>query len=108
MADMIKFQQGELSRLAAKPITKGTLWFTTDEGAIYLDTAKGERVRFGDYITVANVNALPSAGHAYETALYYAKEENIYKMLGVGNVEEGKLYYLNQSAVRDYIMENYQ
>lgn len=77
MADMIKFQQGELSRLAAKPITKGTLWFTTDEGAIYLDTAKGERVRFGDYITVANVNALPSAGHAYETALYYAKEENI-------------------------------
>ena len=39
---------------------------------------------------------------------FYAKEENIYKMLGVGNVEAGKAYYLNQAAVRDYIMENYQ
>lgn len=39
---------------------------------------------------------------------FYTKEENIYKMLGVGNVEAGKLYYLNQDAVRDYIMENYK
>ena len=29
-------------------------------------------------------------------------------MLGVGNVEAGKLYYLNQDAVRDYIIENYK
>ena len=76
MADMIKFQQGLLSSLSSKDIANGTLWFTTDEGAIYLDT-NGKRVRFGDYITVKNVNALPSAGHAYESALYYAKDENV-------------------------------
>lgn len=76
MADMIKFQQGLLSSLGSKSIVNGTLWFTTDEGAIYLDT-NGKRVRFGDYITVDNVNALPAAGHAYESALYYAKNENV-------------------------------
>ena len=53
------------------------------------------------------VSTITSAANEGGNA-FYAKEENIYKMLGVGNVEEGKLYYLNQSAVRDYIMENYQ
>ena len=76
MADMIKFQQGELSRLSQQAVTNGTLWFTTDEGAIYLDT-KGKRVRFGDFVTVDAVSDLPSAGHAYESALYYVKNDNI-------------------------------
>ena len=76
MADMIKFQQGLLSSLNSKAIANGTLWFTTDEGAIYLDT-NGERVRFGDYITVPAIANLPTAGHAYESALYYAKAENV-------------------------------
>ena len=76
MADMIKFQQGLLSSLNSKAIANGTLWFTTDEGAIYLDT-NGERVRFGDYITVPAITNLPAAGHAYESALYYAKAENV-------------------------------
>lgn len=76
MADNIKFKQGSLSALSKQTITNGTLWFTTDENAIYLDT-NGSRIRFGDYVTVANVASLPSAGHAYESALYYAKEENI-------------------------------
>lgn len=39
---------------------------------------------------------------------FYAKEENIYKMLGVGNVDAGVAYYLNQDAVRGYVMENYK
>ena len=76
MADMIKFQQGLLANLSGKAINNGTLWFTTDEGAIYLDT-NGKRVRFGDYIMVDKVSDLPSAGHAYESALYYVKEDNI-------------------------------
>ena len=39
---------------------------------------------------------------------FYTKEDNIYKMLGAGNAEAGKLFYLNQDAVREYIMENYK
>ena len=76
MADMIKFQQGLLANLSGKAINNGTLWFTTDEGAIYLDT-NGKRVRFGDYVMVDKVSDLPGAGHAYESALYYVKEDNI-------------------------------
>jgi predicted nucleic acid-binding Zn-ribbon protein len=65
-----------LNKQAKNP---GTLWFTTDEGAIYLDinTSANGRVRFGDYVIVDNVAALPEAGHAYATALYYAKAENV-------------------------------
>ena len=74
--NMVKFQQGLLANLSKQAIANGTLWFTTDEGAIYLDT-NGERVRFGDYVTVDSITNLPAAGHAYETALYYAKAENV-------------------------------
>lgn len=76
MADNIRFKQGSLAALGNQAISNGTLWFTTDEAAIYLDV-NNSRVRFGDYITVDRVSALPAAGHAYESALYYAKEENI-------------------------------
>lgn len=76
MADNIRFKQGSLAALAGQSIANGTLWFTTDEGAIYLDV-NNERVRFGDYITVANIAALPQSGHAYESALYYAVAENV-------------------------------
>ena len=74
-ANLVNFKQGLLANLPSA-ISNGTLYFTTDEGAIYLDT-NGARVRFGDIVTVANVASLPSAGHAYESALYYAKEQNV-------------------------------
>lgn len=76
LTDNIRFKQGSLSALDRQAITNGTLWFTTDENAIYLDT-NGQRIRFGDYVTVANIDALPETGHAYESALYYAKAENV-------------------------------
>ena len=72
----IQFKQGSLAALGRQAISNGSLWFTTDEGAIYLDV-NGSRVRFGDYVTVANIAALPESGHAYESALYYAKAENV-------------------------------
>lgn len=76
LTDNIRFRQGSLASLVNQAVVNGSLWFTTDEGAIYLDV-NGNRVRFGDFVTVANVAALPTAGHAYESALYYAKAENV-------------------------------
>ena len=76
LTDNIRFRQGSLAALGRQDITNGSLWFTTDEGAIYLDV-NDKRVRFGDYVTVDSVAQLPTAGHAYETALYYAKAENV-------------------------------
>lgn len=76
LTDNIRFRQGSLASLVNQSVVNGSLWFTTDEGAIYLDV-NGSRVRFGDFVTVDNVAALPTAGHAYESALYYAKAENV-------------------------------
>lgn len=78
--NFVNFKYGQLANLPSA-LTEGTLYFTNDEHAIYADLKNAggtiERMRFGDYVIVANVAALPSGGHAYESALYYAKEENV-------------------------------
>lgn len=54
------------------------------------------------------VSTIISTAGTLEGNDFFAKEENIYKMLGVGNTDAGKGYFLNQEAVRDYVIENYQ
>ena len=95
LTDNIRFKQGSLAALGRQAITNGSLWFTTDEGAIYLDV-NGSRVRFGDFVTVANVAALPASGHAYESALYYAKAENV---LARWDATAGKWVQLNAAGL---------
>lgn len=95
LTDNIRFKQGSLAALGRQAITNGSLWFTTDEGAIYLDV-NGSRVRFGDFVTVANVAALPASGHAYESALYYAKDENV---LARWDATAGKWVQLNAAGL---------
>ena len=95
LTDNIRFKQGSLAALGRQAITNGSLWFTTDEGAIYLDV-NGSRVRFGDFVTVANVAALPVSGHAYESALYYAKDENV---LARWDATAGKWVQLNAAGL---------
>lgn len=95
LTDNIRFRQGSLNALSKQAITNGSLWFTTDEGAIYLDV-NGSRVRFGDFVTVANVAALPAEGHAYESALYYAKAENV---LARWDATAGKWVQLNAAGL---------
>lgn len=54
------------------------------------------------------VNTILEAANSDGGNAFFAKEENIYRMVGVGNAESGKEYLLNQNAVRDYVMDNYQ
>ena len=56
-----------------------------------------------DYVAEIQKTANSSEGNSF-----FAKEENIYKMIGVGNLNAGKTYFLNQDAVREYVLENYQ
>lgn len=72
----VKFKHGLLSNLQNAPIDNGSLLITTDERALYFDV-DGARVRIGDFIQVANIDALPAAGAAHEGALYYAIAENV-------------------------------
>lgn len=72
--NMIKFLRGNVANLP-QTATEGALYFTKDEG-IYLGMADGSYHRYGDFITVANVEALPTAG-AHATCMYYCTAENI-------------------------------
>jgi FKBP-type peptidyl-prolyl cis-trans isomerase (trigger factor) len=56
-----------------------------------------------DYITTMTAEASGEGGNPF-----YTKEDNIYRMLGVGNIEAGKAYFLNQKATREYVIENYK
>ena len=72
--NMIKFLRGNVANLP-KTATAGALYFTKDEG-VYLGLENGSYHRYGDFITVADVNSLPTTG-AHATCMYYCTSENI-------------------------------
>jgi hypothetical protein len=72
--NMIKFLRGNVADLP-QTATAGALYFTKDEG-VYLGLENGSYHRYGDFITVADVNSLPTTG-AHATCMYYCTAENI-------------------------------
>ena len=72
--NMIKFLRGNVASLP-QTATAGAVYFTKDEG-LYLGLADGTYHRYGDFIEVANVDALPASG-AHVKAMYYCTAENI-------------------------------
>jgi len=72
--NMIKFLRGNVASLP-QTATAGAVYFTKDEG-LYLGLADGTYHRYGDFIEVANVDALPATG-AHVKAMYYCTAENI-------------------------------
>ena len=72
--NMIKFLRGNVANLP-QTATAGALYFTKDEG-IYLGMEDGSYHRYGDFITVADVDSLPTSG-AHATCMYYCTKENI-------------------------------
>lgn len=75
MAANVQFKRGLLANLP-QTYVDGTIYVTTDEHAMYLDQGN-QRIRIGDFIPVNTVQDLPVSGHAYETAVYYVKQDNI-------------------------------
>ena len=72
--NMIKFLRGNVANLP-QTATAGALYFTKDEG-IYMGMEDGSYHRYGDFIIVANIDALPASG-AHATCMYYCTEQNI-------------------------------
>lgn len=78
MANVL-FKKGTLANLGSVPKSEGTLYVTTDERAMYLDTSDSTRIRLGDFQEYASwtaIQALP-AEKRISTVLYYAQAENI-------------------------------
>ena len=65
--------------LASMPTTKtaGSIYFVTDERAIYLDTSNENRIRIGDFQEVENLAALEAIENPSQSALFYLRQENI-------------------------------
>lgn len=77
---LLAFKNGTLENLKKlTSYTPGTLYFTTDEGAIYRGMEDGTLKRFGDFVTVETVADLPSIAYSglNENALFYVKDGNI-------------------------------
>ena len=68
----ISFKSG--SNLNNLDITDGQFIVNTAERSIYVDVGT-ERLRIGDFVSVANIDALPAAG-GHATALYYVEDIN--------------------------------
>lgn len=69
---MVSFKRG--SNLNNLAITDGQFIVNTNERSIYVDVGT-ERLRIGDFVSVANIAALPETG-AHTTALYYVEDIN--------------------------------
>lgn len=69
---MVSFKRG--SNLNNLTIADGQFIVNTTEKSIYVDVG-AERLRIGDFVSVANVDALPASG-AHTTALYYVEDIN--------------------------------
>ena len=77
---LLAFKNGTLENLKKlTSYTPGTLYFTTDEGAIYRGMEDGTLKRFGDFVTVETVADLPATAYSglNENALFYVKDRNI-------------------------------
>lgn len=69
---MVSFKRG--SNLNNLAIADGQFIVNTEERSIYVDVGT-ERLRIGDFVSVANIAALPETG-AHTTALYYVEDIN--------------------------------
>ena len=72
----ITMKRGQLANLNAQAIVDGTIYVTTDEGAMYVDVGNS-RIRLGDFVPVETLNALQNITPISEKAMYYVKEGNI-------------------------------
>lgn len=69
---------------------------------------KDASLQTDDKVLAEYVEEIKKTANSENGNKFFVEEDNIYKMLGVGNVDAGKAYYLNQDAVRNYVMENYK
>lgn len=72
----IVMKRGQLANLNAQAIVDGTIYVTTDEGAMYVDVGNS-RIRLGDFVPVETLTALQNITPISEKAMYYVKEGNI-------------------------------
>lgn len=74
---LLKFLKGNYSSLNNAAIAEGQVLICSDTREMFVDIDASTRIKIGDFITVANMDALPSASTVPTSRLYYVEEGNI-------------------------------
>lgn len=76
---MLKFLKGAYGNLGNAAISEGQILVTNDTHELFVDVSATERIKIGDFITVANLTALEAldATNVPTTRLYYVEDGNI-------------------------------
>ena len=74
---LLKFLKGSYSSLNNAAIAEGQVLICSDTREMFVDIDASTRIKIGDFITVANMDALPSASTVPTSRLYYVEEGNI-------------------------------
>lgn len=74
---MLKFLKGNYSSLNNAAVAEGQILITKDTREIFVDVDASTRIKIGDFITVANMAALPAATSVPTSRLYYVEDGNI-------------------------------
>lgn len=114
MAEMLKLKKGLLKNLGSANFDAGSLYITTDEVGLYIDTVhqlddgtqEEIRARIGDLVVLNNLEeweALPKYSYS-ESVLYYITNGNMllkYVKDGVSDGEDGLKYWIQINSVSD-------
>lgn len=114
MAEMLKLKKGLLKNLGSANFDAGSLYITTDEVGLYIDTVhqlddgtqEEIRARIGDLVVLNNLEeweALPKYSYS-ESVLYYITNGNMllkYVKDGVSDGEDGLKYWIQINSVND-------
>ena len=76
---LLKFLKGNYSSLSSAAIAEGQILICGDTGEMFVDVAADKRVKIGDYVTVASLEALLAidATSVPTSRLYYVEGANI-------------------------------
>jgi len=76
---LLKFLKGNYSSLSSAAIAEGQILICGDTGEMFVDVAADKRVKIGDYVTVASLEALMAidATSVPTSRLYYVEGANI-------------------------------
>jgi len=116
MSEALKFRRGLAKNLSGVTVDPGAIYITTDERAMYVDLPTegsnlAKRIRVGNFVEYANLEALAAAGYYSTEALYlidsYNHDDNnetadvtyaLLKYIGEDTDGSAKFVHLNSTS----------
>lgn len=96
----LKFLKGDYSAINNAAVIEGQVLVSDNTSEMFVDVATDNRIKISDYITVANVDALPDASSVSTRKLYYVEDGNI-----LVRSDSIKWIQVNKQRTKDELVE---